>query len=776
MLASWPAAAQQQAAGNDGGLEEIVVTAQRREERLQDVPIAVTALSASVIEANRVQNVRDLTGLAPGLTVNSQSGGQNTAGISLRGVTSTAFFPGQSAGVGTYVDGVYLGSVNGTILDIADIERIEVLRGPQGTLFGRNSNGGAISITTRMPSGNFGVRQELTYGNYKQFRSKTRVDLPRLGAFTATIVFVHDERRGDIRNLGGGTQWDWGPSTGGVWGIRTSPKYLGNANKEGLGVTVRFQPADNVDIVYKFDLFDHKYSDLGNGILGFVDGPTGALTPYSGLAALLYSQVPANLRTPITSDRPKAVNNWFATPAHQRQTGHALIATYNPSSTVTLKNILSYRKNRVSGNSELDGLGGLIDSIGAFGTVGAPIVLTGAAFVNPERQITNESQVNFNNDAFNLTAGFYYYAHKGGNGPAALLPGLGGPQYSGNYAFSDLTPPYTLPNVGTLRTLIRTRSKAVYAQGTYHITPQLDVVGGLRHTWDHIFGVDNGFSPTVSNIRYNFKDQKTTWLAGVNYKPTTDVLAYAKVSTGYISGGGVNGITYETEDAISYEVGVKADFGRSLRVNVALFQADYDGLQVVGFVDPDPTDGAGITPSRPAVQNIADARVRGLELEATWIPVRGLTLGGGLSYNRFKYKKIDPRYLQLNGITADQLLKSRRPKLTGSGSVQYESVEMPWGGHVVARLDAIYRGAEDLANSYTGPISRDFLRSERTVLVNGRLALTDIPIGGIKGEIAGWVRNLTNVKEVRGVINGGANYAANYEAARTFGIDLIAQF
>jgi iron complex outermembrane receptor protein len=748
------------------GIGEIIVTAQRREENLQSVPIAVTALTAESLRANRVQTIQDLSGLAPGLTIVTNSGGQNSATVSLRGVTSTAFFPGQSSGVSTYIDGVYLGSINATVTDLADIERIEVLRGPQGTLFGRNANGGAISITTTNPKGEFGARQELSYGNYDYLRSKTQVELPRLGPFTATLTYLHSERRGDIRNLGAGTQWDWTTATNGVWGIRTSPKYLGNRNTEGFAAKLRFEPTSEIGVTYKFDYTDTHYTDQGNGILTFGDTPSGALNPYSQLAFALYSRVPVELRTPISRERPKAVNNWFVTPAHQKQYGHALIATYTPSEVVTLRNILSYRNNKVSGNSNLDALGGTTGITGVFGTTGAPVVFTGAAFYNPESQLTNETQVNLTTKLFDLTAGFFYFDGKAGNGPAGLVPGRGGPPYSGNYFFTDLVQPYNLQIKGTFRTSIKTKSNAVFAQGAFHLTDQLDLLAGIRHTWDHIYGVDNGSSPALVDIRYNFKSEKTTWLAGVTFKASDDLLLYAKASTGYISGGAVGGITYNSEDAISYEAGLKADFGRRLRANLAIYQADYDGLQGVGFIN-------GTT---PAVFNIADARVRGVEAEVTWIPTQGLTLSTGLGYSDFEYRAVDPKFLALNRTNSDRLLKPRRPKLVGNGSVQYETPTMAWGGTILARVDGILRSSEDLATFYTGPTSRDQLKQKGTVLVNGRVALTDLNFGPATVEAAVWARNLTNVKALRGVINASAVYSANYEPARTYGIDLITRF
>ncbi|RYG96059.1 MAG: TonB-dependent receptor, partial [Alphaproteobacteria bacterium] len=197
------------------GVEEIIVTAQKREQNLQTVPISITALSQDAIKANRIQDVRDLNAIAPNLTVRLSGGGSQIPNFTLRGILTSGTAAGTDKGVALYLDGVYMQAVQGSVFDFADIERIEVLKGPQGTLFGRNATGGAISITTRTPTGRFSARQELSYGNLDQLRSKTRVDLPQIGPFSATITYLHSEKRGDIRNSGAGTVWNYGPATNG---------------------------------------------------------------------------------------------------------------------------------------------------------------------------------------------------------------------------------------------------------------------------------------------------------------------------------------------------------------------------------------------------------------------------------------------------------------------------------------------------------------------------------------------------------------------------------
>ena len=191
-------------AETSAGLEEIVVTAQRREQSLQDVPVAVTAISAASLQTNRIVSVADLNGIAPNVSVRPAAGGTQIASFSVRGVNSYGVVPGSDKEVSINLDGVYISSARGSIFDIADIARIEVLRGPQGTLFGRNATAGAVSIITRDPTGKLGGTLSGTIGNYDQRRLRATIESPQVGPFSAYLTFQHNERRGDTRNTAAG--------------------------------------------------------------------------------------------------------------------------------------------------------------------------------------------------------------------------------------------------------------------------------------------------------------------------------------------------------------------------------------------------------------------------------------------------------------------------------------------------------------------------------------------------------------------------------------------
>lgn len=198
-MASTTALAQSATAGSNaddaaGGLEEIVVTAQKREQNLQDVPIAVAALGEEQLKINRVLNLLDLGSVAPGVSVRNAPGGLGAPHVTSRGIDSSGSLPGSDKSISINIDGVYIGAAYGLTNDLLDLVRVEALRGPQGTLFGRNTTGGALSFVTADPTGEFGFRQELSGGNFNHFRSISHLELPQTGAFSGYVSYLHNQR------------------------------------------------------------------------------------------------------------------------------------------------------------------------------------------------------------------------------------------------------------------------------------------------------------------------------------------------------------------------------------------------------------------------------------------------------------------------------------------------------------------------------------------------------------------------------------------------------
>lgn len=738
------------------GLQEIVVTAERRETNLQETPISITALTEEELQVNRVQNLTDLSSLAPGLTA-QRSGSQNSVQYQMRGESSQGFLPGQASGIGTYIDGVYVGLLTGTNAELADFERIEVLRGPQGTLFGQNSTGGAISIITRQPSGEFSGVQEFTYGNFDHFRSRTRVDLPAFGPFSISLLYLHNERDGDTRNFGAGTQWDFGPLTNGIWGIRTAPETLGAQNNDAWGVNVLFEPSADFEAIYRYDASNNVFTDRAQGVLG---DPSNIPAAFPFGIPGTYFLIPEDIRTPVSLTRPEGVNNYFSLPFRSEAQNHTLNATLDVSEHLTLRSISGYRDVTMEIHSMLDGARG-----GSPITPNVPFTIQSASSYNDDWMLSTELQALVSTDLFDLTAGLYYFKNSISNGPR-IEPA---PCASGACSTTNATQPYVIRNTGVGgRSVGKSRTTAVYAQANIHITDRLDAQLGLRQSWDRTTGID-ALSGIV--IPLDYKDDRLSWLAGLNYRATDDLFLYAKASRGYIRGGQLGGIAFDPQVATSYEAGVKADlFNRTLRTNLSVYHVKYVDVQQVGLLAGAGPGGGGLT----VIFSVGDAKVNGFELESTWItPVEGLTLSGSLSHTDYKYVNLNPTFLLFNGLRPDQML-SVTPEWTGSLALRYEGPEMGWG-RIAASVDGNFYWDKNLTNSWRTPLQREYIHVDHRYIVNARLAVTDIPVGRVDAEVALWARNLFDADGAAGVTFIGYS-SAIYEQQRTYGVDVTFRF
>lgn len=740
----------QEAAAPAEGLAEIVVTAQKRAQNIQDVPISITALSQESLQANRVYSVLDLGSVAPSLTVRPGLGALGQAIVSMRGEVGSSSAPGVDKAVSLNLDGVYIGSNFSNGFDLPDLERIEVLRGPQGTLFGRNSTAGAINIVTRDPSGEFRFRQEVTSGNYDQFRSATRVESPAWGPFAASLSYVHDEREGDIKNLGAGTRWDRSASK--RQGIQFSPKRLGDKDADSWFAALKFEPFDKFNAVYKFDRTANHFTPEGSGLVVFTPQ---ALGPAAG--AYVQSLYDANPAPFGGLDRPKAVNNAWTTPGYQKVYGNNLTMNYEISDHLSLKNIASYRKSYVYANSNLTGIGGLENTDPARGAVGAPVSLSDASVETRAKQWSEEFQVNYDSDFLTLTTGLLYFK---------LKTALGVPEGLTGAAQNFIPLPGGVIPAGLDHSYNTSISKAGYAQAEVHVTPELDLVGGYRITKDDKSGTT--FVRTVPTS-FTYEKTKPTYVAGINYKPSNDLLVYGKFSTGFISGGSIAGLDFAPETAASWEGGVKSDlFDQRLRLNLSLFRARYEHLQRAN---------TGRNINRPDLGSIildqGDATVKGFEAEVTAVPVQGLTLNGGVSYSDFKYTRKNQFFAQLGDF--EQWFT---PDWTVNLSASYESKPLFNDARLVARLDGNWTSKIGAPGVYL-PVRAgyDVLQySGENWLVNGRLALKGIKAGGGSVEIGLWSRNLLNDDSPQFPLQFGINPylgSATYIPARTVGVDLI---
>ena len=746
-------------------LEEIVVTAQKREQNLQSVPISMTAVSPQALVANRITNITDLGAVAPNLEVRETAGGVGIPVFSMRGVVSFGSVPGQDKSISSYLDGVYLGANQGSSFELPDLERIEVLRGPQGTLFGRNATGGAINIITRNPAGVFGVHQEVTYGNLNQIRSATRIESPQMGPLSASISYTHDQHKGDIKNLGAGQVWDRsGPRTN--EGVQVSPETLGAKNADTWFVAVRFQPNDNFETVYKFDWSANHSTPEGTGLVAV--NPE-ALGPAAGVLNAILASNPVIFSGP---DRPKYVNNSWTTNSYERDFGHNVTTSIHINDHLSLKNILAYRENFIYANDQISGMGGVVVTpqvAAAFaqlagipvqflqGLVGAPMAIADSQSQSFAKQFSDEVQLNYESKYLTVTTGGLFFNQNTVTGTPYGLP-----------VTPILTPfPGGVIPVGPLNTSFNyNKSSAAYVQAEAHVTPKLDVVGGYRITKDEKTG-----TTYVSGVAFplDYENTRPSYLLGVNYKPTDSILVYGKYATGFVSGGAVGPVAFEPETVKSWEGGVKSDLlDRRLRLNMALFTATYQNLQAVT---------AGFNIGRPdlgtLVINQGGLKTKGVEGEFTLLPITGLSINGGIGYTDSRFTSVNPIF-----GTVETFQPTLRPKWTGNIATQYETRPLFDDARAVFRLDASYHSREVLLTpTPTQPVPPQFeplVNSPASWILNARVSLQHIQLPQGKGhmEVALWAKNLNDNGTAVFPINFSFLASTSYTQARTFGIDI----
>jgi iron complex outermembrane receptor protein len=747
-------------------LEAIVVTAQKREENQQSVPIAVTALTSQTLEQIRYENLSSLNGIAPGVTARSV-GGTQASDLTMRGVYGSGTFA-SDPGISLYVDGVYLSSTEGDAVDLADVERVEILRGPQGTLFGRNALAGAVNVITKEPSGKFAVRQQVSFGNLKEIRSKTSVDLPAWGDFSASVTFLHDQEEGDVGNLGAGTAWNWGPATNGKYGERIGAETLGAHDTNAVSLALKYENDFGFKVVYRGN-YSHKiYTPDATGVLTFDTGP-GSNAFLSGLFGGLYQGQNPAIRTPVSSTRPDAVNNWFSTPSLDRDQSHSLTMTLPINEYLSLKNLLAYRTVHIETTNQLSGLGGLL--IGP----GMPILPIDNDTQTDQNSLQEELQANIDTQWVKSTVGYMHYHSQTVEGgfPNSLNAPFGAGLFPGAPAFVNFVAPFV---AGALDDNVSLNSDAVYLQNDVHILPKLDLELGGRYTKDKRGGLDNSPTPAGAGVSVQYDKSTPTWLAGLNYKVTEDIFTYAKVSTAYITGGQLANVPFDSERVKSYEVGIKSDLlDQKLRLNFAAYSANYTNVQVL----TNPSAGCANVPGVSAtasqcVVNGGNEKANGIEAEVTFIPLEGLTLAGNTAYTHVKISDVPATLKAPDG----NFVLSFLPSWTASLSAQYRGPDMDMlhGAHVTGRVGGNYVSSAFGSTPNSVVAVADAAKIPGRTIVDGRLGLGGFQLASAETEVALYVKNLTNNKEIIYDFNSAANIPAIYQRAREFGIDLVANF
>lgn len=591
-----------QSSEQEEGFSDIIVTANKRAENVQDVAIAVTALNQELIEQKFSRDLMDLGSIAPNLIVDPILG-NGTAAISIRGIQLNDVEKSFDPPVGVFLDGVYLASTTGALLTVYDASTIEVLRGPQGTLFGRNTIGGLVHVQRNKPTGELGGKLSVTYGRFDQFDIKGVLNLPALGdVVKPKVAFVR---------LGGG----------GYFHNVTRNKREGNNDLWMISPQLLFDLGGGSEINLVYDYINDKTPTRpvtslteANELFGTLPGGVGLGRPATD----------ANYhRRPTTSLDQVAFLKTHSITAN---------ATFNLGDGHDIVAVLNYRDTDENAIQEFDG-------------VAAPLFHT----ERPQQIDQFSAELRYQGDfgRAKLVAGAYYYDSSYNINQRTYFFGgeVGGTDYQQDAksyaAFAQLDWELAENLTVTLGGRYLKDEKSAcggLGQGPRATRTYLVSYGDCSQTRQSAPGFSNAI-PGGGTATGRADWSKFTPKFGLSYKPSKDVMLYGSYSEGFRSGGfngrGNNVLTlgpYNPENVKSFELGMKSEFlDNRLQFNVSLFHTKYQDKQE-DVVFPDPA-GATVT----IVQNAASATLKGFEIEAKARPTKGLTLGFDLGHLSSKY-------------------------------------------------------------------------------------------------------------------------------------------
>ena len=753
-------------------LGDIVVTARRSAETLQDVPVAVTALSGDFIERQNISDPTDVPNFAPNITIEQQPSSLSAATIYIRGIGNNEPSAVSEQGVGVYLDGVYLARAAGAVFDLIDLERIEVLRGPQGTLFGRNTIGGALQLITKKPANDMGVTAKAGYGRFNEWYARARLDTGYIlgDVLKASIAYQHREGDGYVDNI-----------------LTPSRQDPGSLNADSFAVGLQADLGD-VTVNYNFDYDNRKGTPAFFQLV--------ATTP---LAQDYYSQSPNFGGAPflVSPDREGTVqqagftdrNGDYRYGSKTRVQGHALTISYDAIPELTLKSITGYRKFFQDTILNLSGNGVLRGPVVGFGstdvTIGDVNPYTGNNAPQKQWQFSQEFQALGKVGDFNYLLGMYYFYEKSSEynrqaltleTPIAGLPFLGfTPEQVAE--ISALNPGLTTVGVNTNPVQAfggTSQSMALFGQVSWKpasLDEKLEVTLGGRHTADDKSIYLAGDVSPVQRGRRSFDN--FSWLASVSYEVVDDVMVYGRVSTGYRSGGinprggTING--FDPEKATSYEAGIKSQwFDNRLRLNLAGYVTDYDDLQVQQFA-------AGSGGATSLIVNAGKVRLSGFEAELTAAPFQGFQIDGSVGYVKHKYKTFLFRDPGTNTVldVADEARPLYTPKWNVHVGAEYS--HPIGGGDTLVRLRGDYSYRTKIyfnALDNTAPFNEQIASPSQTN-VKARLSVEGIDLGSGKLDVGVWGDNLLNQQRlVYGIDFGALGFAgATFNKPISYGID-----
>lgn len=700
-------------------LEEVVVTAEHREASLQDTQISISAFSSQDIQDMGISNTTDLAHAAPNIVINSFQGGKSGVSVNMRGMAQNETLVTFDPAIGVYIDDVLISKNVGAMLDVVDMERIEILRGPQGTLYGRNTMGGTLNYVTKKPVDEFEGSITATVGKYGQRDLKGVINAPLLdansefGTLNMRLSAAAINRDGlTDNNLTGAPDGE-----------------LETKDRKAALLHLMWEPTDDIKVLYSYDWTR-------------IDEVPG--TPWTTNVNL--ERTVGTLLQPFAIGRVDRPDSIMVNGPHVAETdvdGHSLHIDYAISESLTFKSITAMREMENFSTADADG---------------SPISIMQTIDTNINDQFTQEFRLVGTawDNRLDFTVGLFYMDEEG--------------------KVDQILEVFTFPERSFAE--FENKNWALYGQATYALTDQWRVTAGVRYTEEEremskFFYPRTGGTVVFPDAKGDFDNISP--MVSISYDWNEDVMSYFKVSTGFQSGGfnvrDANPTTFvegfDEETLLAYEVGIKADIDDRIRLNTALWYSDYDDKRVNNF-DPETVGNV--------VRNAGVVEIYGAEIELLAQLNEHFRLGVNYGYTKPEYKKYDsPNPDNPSEILdlSDSTNFLYTPENTAGINLTYEYQLAV--GLLRARVDWAYK---DDYNFLAPQPERN--SQESYDIWNARVTLDDIGgPGDIKMRVSLWGKNLTDESYYYNGVNIYETFGFDinlYAEPRTYGLDVDIRF
>ena len=752
---------------DNSGLVDIVVTATKRETNLQQTPIAIAVMGDEDIKKRHVQSLLDLgDGSIPSLRVATYESRQTALTVGIRGIVpGDANQPAREPGVGVYIDGIYLARQHGLNAGLFEVERIEVLKGPQGTLFGRNTEGGAVNLVSKAPTGEFGGKVIAGLGNFGSYNAGLHLNLPEVAGFSIKVDGVISHQDPTVKNpLEGQTGWN-------------------QYHRYGGRIATRWKPTDNFTADFAFDTSRDENTPFYSQLINF--NPENYPVATLAEIAANNNKLPAGKIAPlpsivvVTGERMDVADIGVPQQVSIGETqGFSGNLRWKVADEVELRSLTAWR---TVDSEQWDNSGGAHRT---------PSFLPNTSFSRYSlsflnaRQFSQELQAVGTVSAIDYVAGLYYFnerAEEVAGTPNTNKWNATGTGYTINDAMTWQRNAISISRAS----YAESKSYAAFGQVTWNASDALKLTVGGRYTHDKKEGDLYKVKNVASSFPFKFSYDRFDPLAILAWQASDGINLYAKYSTGYRAGGAssrsVNFATFGPEHVKSYEIGAKTEFlDRRVRFNLVGYMMDRENSQF-DFDFYIPQSNGTVLHTLETVNAAGTTKIRGIEADLTVRPTDNLTIGASYAYT---YWKVPPTP---NPLVAGNPLQ---PLFLVYTPPHAFSANADWTLPLSSSSDMALKFHVDA--NYSDPhysFDNEPVLVDSSFLVNARLSVADIPMtdNGQTLTVALWARNVFNESHIyrrsnanRNPIDGAYNTVvgdyANFNAPRTFGVEATVSF